>query len=120
MSDPAPAQLASIVGGLFAGAVAVGVAVEKIRGWLTVAPTRETVVPPAPQSGQHAGSLLDGDLAALRGRMVAIEQAIESSTRREELERVRREELANQLTRIETKLDERTSRRRDHASREST
>ena len=74
---------------------------------------RETALPPPPSSGQHAGSLLDGNLDAIRGRLTALET-------REERAQSKREEMAETLTRIETKLDERTSRRKDpHASRES-
>ena len=92
MADSGIVQVATIIGGIIGGLVGVGVVVEKVRGWIETHTTaRETIAPPPPR---HAGSLLDEDLAALRGRITELEAANARRSRDEAAERaeaVRRE-----------------------------
>lgn len=93
------------------GVVATGIGIAGQLWPRSSAAPRETALPPPPT---RSPTVPDADLDALRGRLTAVEA-------REERAQAKREEMAESLTRIETKLDERTTRRKDtHASREST
>lgn len=65
--------IASIVGGALGAAVAVGVAAQKVIGWLTPAPERGTMVPPPPSS---TPSLQGLEHAALSARVAVVEAEI--------------------------------------------
>ena len=105
-------------GEIFALVTAIGVpaasgliAIGHHLGKRDAAAPRETVVPPAPQ---HAGSLLDADLAAIRGRLDAVE-----ATQR--LERVRVDSIDAAATKIDRDIAKMEGaaeqRREDRAAR---
>jgi hypothetical protein len=99
---------------IVATVIATGGAVVAIasRLWPSSPPAAPREASPPSASPTHAGSLLDADLAAVRGRVTAAEERLRDLEEGELRAQAHREQLAALLARIETRLEERTSSRR--------